>query len=179
MYSQATASKTNRKTLLVPRKYPYYPVTTPGTGKLAGTEKFVDLCKRRWGFTNLGTFVVRNIRGGKTLSTHSLGVAGDVGYPKTRAGRAQAKEAWDWFIEHSEALGLCELHDYAFGDYGRGYRCSRGEGQKGVKIFTATDNAGSIGGAWLHFELEMDLAKDAKALEAAWRALPKPNSDKA
>jgi hypothetical protein len=154
-------------------------VTTPGTGKLAGTEKFVDLCKRRWGFTNLGTFVVRNIRGGKTLSTHSLGVAGDVGYPKTRAGRAQAKEAWDWFIEHSEALGLCELHDYAFGDYGRGYRCSRGEGQKGVKIFTATDNAGSIGGAWLHFELEMDLAKDAKALEAAWRALPKPNSDKA
>ena len=163
----------------MPRKYPYYPVTTPGTGKLAGTEKFVDLCKRRWGFTNLGTFVVRNIRGGKTLSTHSLGVAGDVGYPKTRAGRAQAKEAWDWFIEHSEALGLCELHDYAYGDYGRGYRCSRGEGQKGVKIFTATDNAGSIGGAWLHFELEMDLAKDAKALEAAWRALPKPNSDKA
>lgn len=154
-------------------------MTTPGTGKLAGTEKFVDLCKRRWGFTNLGTFVVRNIRGGKTLSTHSLGVAGDIGYPKTRAGRAQAKEAWDWFIEHSEALGLCELHDYAFGDYGRGYRCSRGEGQKGVKIFTATDNAGSIGGAWLHFELEMDLAKDAKALEAAWRALPKPNSDKA
>ena len=163
----------------MPRKYPYYPVTTPGTGKLAGTEKFVDLCKRRWGFTNLGTFVVRNIRGGKTLSTHSLGVAGDIGYPKTRAGRAQAKEAWDWFIEHSEALGLCELHDYAFGDYGRGYRCSRGEGQKGVKIFTATDNAGSIGGAWLHFELEMNLAKDAKALEAAWRALPKPNSDKA
>ncbi len=163
----------------MPRKYPYYPVTTPGTGKLAGTEKFVDLCKRRWGFTNLGTFVVRNIRGGKTLSTHSLGVAGDIGYPKTRAGRAQAKEAWDWFIEHSEALGLCELHDYAYGDYGRGYRCSRGEGQKGVKIFTATDNAGSIGGAWLHFELEMDLAKDAKALEAAWRALPKPNSDKA
>jgi hypothetical protein len=154
-------------------------VTTPGTGKLPGTEKFVDLCKRRWGFTNLGTFVVRNIRGGKTLSVHSLGVAGDIGYPKTRAGRAQAKEAWDWFIEHSEALGLCELHDYAFGDYGRGYRCSRGEGQKGVKIFTATDNAGSIGGAWLHFELEMDLAKDAKALEAAWRALPKPNSDKA
>jgi hypothetical protein len=154
-------------------------VTTPGTGKLAGTEKFVDLCKRRWGFTNLGTFVVRNIRGGKTLSVHSLGVAGDIGYPKTRAGRAQAKEAWDWLIEHSEALGLCELHDYAFGDYGRGYRCSRGEGQKGVKIFTATDNAGSIGGAWLHFELEMDLAKDAKALEAAWRALPKPNSDKA
>ena len=164
----------------MPRKYPYYPVTTPGTGKLAGTEKFVDLCKRRWGFTNLGTFVVRNIRGGKTLSTHSLGVAGDVGYPKTRAGRAQAKEAWDWFIEHSEALGLCELHDYAHGDFGRGWRCSRGEGVKGVVVYkNEKESAGSIGGAWLHFELEMRLATDSKAMEAAWRALPKPNSDKA
>jgi hypothetical protein len=172
------------------RKYPYYPVTEPGTGKLAGTEKFMDLCKRRYpSFTNLGTWVVRNMRGKKTLSVHSLGVAGDVGYPKTREGRRQAKELWDWLIEHSEALGLCELHDYAYRDpkqpdsdqtaYGRGYRCSRGEGTKGVKIFNKTDNAGSFGGAWLHFELEMDLAKDAKALEAAWRALPKPNSDKA
>jgi hypothetical protein len=162
------------------RKYPYYPVTEPGTGKLAGTEKFVDLCKRRWGFTNLGTFVVRNIRGKKTLSVHCLGVAGDIGYPKTRAGRRKAKEAWNWFIEHSEALGLCELHDYAYGDFGRGWRCSRGEGQEGVVVYkNKKESAGSIGGAWLHFELEMDLAKDAKALEAAWRSLPKPNSDKA
>jgi hypothetical protein len=130
----------------MPRKYPYYPVTTPGTGKLAGTEKFVDLCKRRWGFTNLGTFVVRNMRGKKTLSVHSLGVAGDIGYPKTRAGRRKAKEAWDWFIEHSEALGLCELHDYAYRDpkqpktdqtaYGRGWRCSRGEGSRASKSST-------------------------------------------
>jgi hypothetical protein len=155
-------------------------VTEPGKGKLAGTEKFVDLCKRRWGFTNLGTWVVRNMRGKKTLSVHSLGVAGDIGYPKTRDGRRKAKEAWDWFIEHSEALGLCELHDYAYGDFGRGWRCSRGEGQKGVVVYkNEKESAGSIGGAWLHFELEMDLAKDAKALEAAWRALPKPNSDKA
>jgi hypothetical protein len=171
----------------MPRKYPYYPVSTPGTGKLAGTEKFVDLCKRRWGFTNLGTFVVRNMRGKKTLSVHSLGVAGDIGYPKTRAGRRKAKEAWDWFIEHSEALGLCELHDYAYRDpkqpktdqtaYGRGWRCSRGAGSEGIKIFNKTDNAGSFGGAWLHFELEMDMATDAKALEAAWRALPKPQKN--
>ena len=164
----------------MPRKYPYYPVTTPGTGKLAGTEKFMWLCKRRWGFTNLGTWVVRPIRGKKTWSVHSLGVAGDIGYPKTRAGRRKAKEAWNWFIEHSEALGLCELHDYAYGDFGRGWRCSRGEGQEGVVVYkNKKESAGSIGGAWLHFELEMDLAKDAKALEAAWRSLPKPNSDKA
>ena len=156
------------------RPYPYYPITEPGTGKLAGTEKFVQLCQRRWKFTNLGTWVVRPIRKGKTLSVHSLGVALDIGYPATRAGRAKAREAWDWFIANTEALGICEIHDYAYGKYGRGYRCSRGEGTEGIKIFTKTDNAGSIGGAWLHVELEMDLAKDAQAMETAWRALPKP-----
>jgi hypothetical protein len=73
----------------MPRKYPYYPVTTPGTGKLAGTEKFMWLCKRRWGFTNLGTFVVRNMRGKKTLSVHSLGVAGDIGLSQDQSRTAQ------------------------------------------------------------------------------------------
>jgi hypothetical protein len=156
------------------RPYPYYPVKEPGKGKLAGTEKFVELCRKRWGFTNLGTWVVRNMRGKKTLSVHSLGVAGDIGYPATRDGRAKAREAWDWFLEHSKELGLCELHDYSFGEFGRGYRCSRGEGVKGVKVYqNAAESAGS-GGAWLHFELELDLATDAKKLEAVWRSLPKP-----
>jgi hypothetical protein len=168
----------------MPRPYPYYPITTPGTGKLAGTEKFVQLCQRRWQFTNLGTWVVRPIRKGQSLSVHSLGVALDIGYPKTRAGRAKAREAWDWFIANTEALGICEVHDYAYRNpkqpktdptaYGRGYRCSRGEGEQGVKIFTKTDNAGSFGAAWLHVELEMRYATDAKAMETAWRALPKP-----
>jgi hypothetical protein len=170
----------------MPRKYPYYPITKPGTGKLAGTEKFVQLCQKRWGFTNLGTWVVRPMRGKKTLSVHSLGVALDIGYPKTRAGRAKAKEAWDWFMANTEALGLCEVHDYAYRNpkqpasdptaWGRGYRCSRGEGTDpgAVKIYTKTDNAGTPGANWLHVELEMKYAEDAKAMEAAWRALPKP-----
>jgi hypothetical protein len=34
-----------------------------------------------------------------------------VGYPATRAGRAAAKEAWDWFIANTEALGIEEIHD--------------------------------------------------------------------
>jgi hypothetical protein len=159
----------------MPRKYPYYPVTEPGKGKLPGTEKFMWLCKRRYpSFTNLGTWVVRNMRGKKTLSVHSLGVAGDVGYPPTRAGRKQARELWDWLIEHSEALGLVELHDYKYGKFGRGYRCSRGEGSEGVKVYANAQESAGSGGCWLHFELEMDMATDAKALEAAWRALPKP-----
>lgn len=156
------------------RKYPYYPVTTPGTGKLAGTEWFVKACGRRWGFTNLGTFVVRNMRGKKTLSVHSLGVAGDIGYPATKAGRKAAVEAWNWFLEHSEALGLCELHDYRFGKYGRGYRCSRGEGEAGVRVYQNEKESAGSGGCWLHFELEMDMASSEEAISTAWKALPKP-----
>jgi hypothetical protein len=106
-----------------------------------------------------------------------------MGYPATRAGRAAAKEAWTWLIENSEALLLCELHDYAYRNpaqpdtdktaYGRGWRCSRGAQEKGIKIFTKSDNAGSFGGVWLHAEIsnEWETAAD---FEAAWRALPKP-----
>jgi hypothetical protein len=106
-----------------------------------------------------------------------------MGYPATRAGRAAAKEAWTWLIENSEALLLCELHDYAYRNpaqpdtdktaYGRGWRCSRGAQEKGTKIFTKSDNAGSFGGVWLHAEIsnEWETAAD---FEAAWRALPKP-----
>jgi hypothetical protein len=47
------------------------------------------------------------------------------------------------------------MHWYAYGSYGAGYRCSRGEGKAGVKIFTSDDNAGSYQGSpnWFHIEL--------------------------
>jgi hypothetical protein len=90
---------------------------------------------------------------------------------------------WDWFlgssvidgkeVEHSEHLGLCEIHWYAFGDFGAGWRNSRGEGKAGVKIFTKTDNAGSYEGSprWLHIEVS-DMT--AQEFEQRWRELPKP-----
>jgi len=156
----------------VPRKYPFYPAWD-GKSTDPVTKKFYDLCKRRWAFTNLGMYANRPMRGSKNLSVHATGFAVDMGYAATRAGRATAREAWDWLIEHSEELRICEIHDYSFGDWGRGYRCSRGEGVKGVKVFTATDNAGTPGGAWLHVEVSNDW-ESPEAFEAAWRALPKP-----
>jgi hypothetical protein len=167
------------------RKYPFYPSWDGGSTSPI-TKKFYDLCKRRWAFTNLGMYVNRSMRGSKNLSVHASGYAVDMGYPATRAGRATAKEAWDWLIEHSESLLLAEAHDYSYRNpaqpesdktaWGRGYRCSRGAGKKGVKVFTATDNAGTPGGVWLHIEIsnEWDEQGGAEAFEAAWRALPKP-----
>ena len=154
------------------RKYPYYPAWD-GKHTDPVTAKFYDLCKRRWKFTNLGMYVNRSMRGSKNLSVHATGFAVDMGYPATRAGRATAKQAWDWLIQYSEELRICEIHDYAYGDWGRGYRCSRGPHNEGVKIFTSTDNAGTPGGAWLHVEVSNDW-ESPEAFEAAWRALPKP-----
>ena len=154
------------------RKYPYYPAWD-GKHTDPVTKKFYDLCKRRWAFTNLGMYANRQMRGSKNLSVHATGFAVDMGYPKTRAGRATAKQAWDWLILYSEELRICEIHDYAYGEFGRGYRCSRGAGEKGIKVFTATDNAGTPGGAWLHVEVSNDW-ESPEAFETAWRALPKP-----
>lgn len=150
-----------------------------------GTVRFADLCARRWKFTNLGIYANRSMRSPearnndpKWLSVHATGRAVDLGY----TSRASALEAWAWFLQHTKELGIEEIHDYAFDanvkdkelGWGRGYRCSRGEGERGVKIFTATDNAGSRGGRWLHVELSPAMADDADRLERVWRSLPRP-----
>jgi hypothetical protein len=156
-------------------------------GARPGTEKLVDLCGRRWGFTNLGIFANRSMKNPKAvpgdpkwLSVHATGRACDIGY----ADRKKAIEAWEWFLANAAALGIEEIHDYAYdadkadkeAGWGRGFRCSRGEGAKGVKIYDEKDNAGSQGGKWLHLELSPEMADDAAKFEAAWRALPKPGA---
>jgi hypothetical protein len=159
----------------VPRKYPFYP---SWDGKKASpvVKWFVMACGRRWGFTNLGIYVnrpVRNPAAKGALSVHATGWACDIGYPSTKAGRRTAVEAWEWLLEHSEALRIAEIHDYRYGQFGRGYRCSRGEGSKGVKVYVSAKESAGPGGNWLHVEIE-NTWESAAEFEAAWRALPKP-----
>ena len=154
-------------------------------GARAGTEKLIELCGKRWKFTNMGIFSNRTMNNPKAvkgdpkwLSVHATGRACDIGY----SNRADAVQAWEWFLANTEVLGIEEMHDYAYDanvkdkqlGWGRGYRCSRGEGTKGVKVYDANDNAGSQGGHWLHIELSPAMADDAAKFEAAWRSLPKP-----
>jgi hypothetical protein len=169
----------------MPRKYTGNSDGLSKTGAKPGTERLVDLCKKRWGFTNLGIFANRSMNNPKAtkgdpkwLSVHATGRACDIGY----TDRAKAVQAWEWFLEHAAALGIEEIHDYAFDanvkdgkpGWGRGFRCSRGEGAKGVKVYTADDNAGSQGGRWLHLELSPEMAADGDKFEQVWRSLPKP-----
>ena len=168
----------------MPRKYTGNSDGNAGKA-LPGTLKLVELCAKRWGFKNLGVYANRSMNNPKAtpgdpkwLSVHATGRACDLGYSDRKA----ALQAWDWFLAHTEQLGIEEIHDYAFDadvkdgkpGWGRGYRCSRGEGTKGVKIYDAKDNAGSQGGHWLHIELSPAMAQDAAKFEAAWRSLPKP-----
>ena len=168
----------------MPRKYSYYP-SFDNKGPQEGALKLVELCAKRWKTKSLGVYQNRLMKNDKTvgmkltdpeagkfLSTHATGAAADIQYPSEKV----AREMWDWFLTNSKALGIEEIHWYAFGDYGAGYRCSRGEGKDGVKIFTKESNAGSYQGSpsWLHVEISPSMAKNAAKFEAAWRSLPQP-----
>jgi hypothetical protein len=159
----------------VTRKYPFYPAYNGGKASPVLTW-FVKACNKRWGFTNLGIYVnraVRNPYAKGALSVHATGWACDIGYPSTRAGRKTALEAWEWLLAHTEELRIAEIHDYRYGAFGRAYRSSRGEGQKGVVEYRNAKESAGKGGSWLHVEIE-DTWESAKDFEAAWRALPKP-----
>ena len=149
--------------------------------KLKGTERFVELCGRRWGFKNLGTLVVRQMRSGQGMSVHATGRACDIGFPNTKQGHAAAVEAMLWFVKYYKELGIEEVHDYGglINGTWQGWRCDR-KGKPGWKKWTDTDNGGSKNGRWIHVELAAKsnggFAEDDVALEAAWRKVPKPNA---
>ena len=155
----------------------------PGTRLRPGLTELSRLINKTWGFKFIGGFVNRKILSGPSKgqwSVHATGRAIDMRYPSTRYGRNQAVQVWVWLLQNTQQLQIEEIHDYAYqkpGDpraYGRGYRCSRGEGCAGVIDYTAKVNAGSLGGNWLHIELSPFMADDAKALREAWKAIPKP-----
>ena len=71
--------------------------TDGNSGKaLPGTQKLLELCGKRWGFTNLGIWANRSMKNPKAipgdpkwLSVHATGRAIDIGY----TDRAKAVEA--------------------------------------------------------------------------------------
>ena len=157
------------------------------TGLRPGTKKFMDLAIKEFGVTNLGGFVNRTMNNPlakkgdpKWLSVHATGRACDLGYKD----RKKAIRLWKFMLENSKAMGLEEAHDYAYDEdktdkepgWGRGYRCSRGEGTDpaSVKVYNSKENAGSKGGRWFHFELSPEMADDPAKVQAVWDSLPKP-----
>lgn len=137
------------------------------TGKNPATEKLVELCNKRWGAKNLGTWVVRDIRGKEgQKSVHSTGRAADI----LIEDKDKKKQAIVWFTRDDvvKGLGIQAIHVYNYGVWGKGWKVGRG-----WKQWTALDNGGSKNAAWLHVEIDYT-HKTAESFETAWRNLPKP-----
>jgi len=147
-------------------KKPYKPGKVPAKAKRPGVETFLRLSCRRWGFTSLGTWVVRDIRNQPgTLSQHACALALDLQY----TSRRDALEACAWFVKYADPLGVALINDYMSGSYGRTWLCSRAAWR------THTKNTIGIRGHWLHVELHKAYADmPADKYEALWRSLPRP-----
>ena len=70
------------------------------------------LCKR-WGGTNVGIYVVRNIKDGSMPSSHSFGAALDWRYGDSITARKKViEEVLPWLVDNSSELGIQAIHDY-------------------------------------------------------------------
>jgi hypothetical protein len=166
----------------VPRKYTGNTDGNFGSVR-PGTTLLLKLCGKWFGATNLGTYSNRRMNNAKAkadptnpayLSVHATGRAVDLAYKD----RAKGLEMWNFLLANTERLQIEEIHDYSYRwpkqdpsdktSWGAGYRCSRGEGLAGVKIYDAKNNAGTPGGKWLHVELSPYMADNPEAFRAAW-----------
>jgi hypothetical protein len=104
------------------------------------------------------------------MSVHGTGRAVDVGSndPKILAS------VFEYLVNNADELFIEEVHQYNFKApgaskaWGRGFRCSRANKDRGIVNWDAKNNGGTPGGMWLHYEVSADA--DAKALEAYFRA---------
>lgn len=148
-----------------------YTGTSDGAAKAkrAGTEKLQALLCKKYAAKNLGTYVVRNMRGSSNLSVHATGRAADIQGPN----RKVTNEIIAFLEANADKLQIEEIHDYDDGEWGKGWRCSRKElgGKAGWKQWTATDNGGSKGAQWCHWEISPKLADNAHAITALWKEI--------
>lgn len=174
-------------------KRPYTGFDKIGTSTHPAAKKLADLLARRFGVSYMGGLVVRVMRSAPAkiqkldvtnpknaaavkpyMSVHASGRAIDVGSNDPKILEA----VFMLLVNNADELCIEEAHQYnykakgASKAWGRGYRCSRAnDGKQGIKEWTATENGGSAGGLWCHYEISA--SADPKAIEAAFRAIPK------
>jgi len=168
---KAAAPKTEAAPKTAGGKCPLpYTGNTDATPKGTATpqaEKFAQIMNDRWGFSNLGIYAYRPMRGSDRLSVHATGRAVDLGYKSSNQHRIT--EICDWLADNYLTLGIEEVHQYTFegSKWGRGFRCCR-DGKPGWKTWTETENGGPSG-YWIHVELAPTIT--ANQLVQAWKAI--------
>lgn len=123
----------------------------PSAGPTAGILRWKSFVMGRWpGGSDLGTWVVRPIRGGGSLSVHAVGRAWDWRYAGPGPGRRVAEEAMAFAIEHHELLGIQAIHDYVAGRIWRSSRPGQGPAWKAQP---PSNEMGQSWATWLHWEV--------------------------
>lgn len=107
----------------------------------------LSLMSRYPNLRNLGTYVVRPMRGKTSPSVHSTGRAWDCGW--TGDYKTVALPAIRHLIQHADALDLDLVLDYYCAPHGRGWRCDRAAWQR----YERPTMAGAPNGQWFHVEL--------------------------
>lgn len=114
----------------------------------------------KFGGANLGIYGVRNVRGGKELSSHSFGSALDWSY--RNLNRQIADAAIDFMIANSEELGIQAIHDYL---RCRIWRANRSSDKNGGWQKQRPDKHGMGWGDWLHVEVNERQWADGRSVE--------------
>jgi hypothetical protein len=169
-------------------KRPYTGFDKVGTATHPAAKKLAELLGKRYGMSYMGGLVVRVMRSAPAaiqkldpndprckpyMSVHASGRAVDVGSndPKVLAA------VFEFLVDNADELFIEEAHHYAFKApgaskaWGRGFRCSRANKDRGIVSWDAKNNGGTPGGLWIHYEVAAHA--DAKILEANFRATKK------
>jgi hypothetical protein len=145
-------------------------------GKRDGTEEFVRQVYflSDQGLWANGTWVVRKMKGKQSLSVHATGRAMDLSYRNMRDGKRGKPNgrriALDWcdlLVKNANVLGVEMVIDYAFGKFGRAWRCDRNAWQTYTK--PTVTGGGSASSDWLHIEIAPRVADDAAKVKRKFR----------
>lgn len=156
-----------------------------GNATHPAAKKLSDLLQRRWQMTYMGGLVVRVMRSAPAaiqkldphdpkcapyMSVHASGRAVDIGHADPKV----LDTVFTYLVANADELQLEEVHQYNYRApgakkaWGRGFRCSRADKNTGIKEWTATDNGGTPGGMWIHYEVSP--GADPAAIDAHFRA---------
>ncbi|MGA1073372.1 MAG: hypothetical protein ACO3S3_11985 [Pseudohongiellaceae bacterium] len=119
------------------------------------------------GLKNLGSWVVRDVRGKTTPSVHGTGRAVDLGYSGVKEGRKKCLALIDLLIVNADVLGVELILDYAPKPYGRGWKADRNAWQR----YEKPTISGAPGGRWIHVEISPTLLGNMRAVNQGWNDL--------
>lgn len=140
-------------------------------GNVAGPRPTMDIWIRNAievsGLKNLGSWVVRDVRGKSSPSVHGTGRAVDLGYTGVKEGRKKALELIDLLIANADALGVELILDYLPKPHGRGWKAERGEWQ----TYEKPTISGAPGGRWIHVEVSPTLLGNMRNVNQRWNDL--------